>query len=91
MCSRRGKGESEAPGGGGDQFFIESPRRRGGSPGRDRPRGREGVSGESGNSGRWGGRLNIFFGAENVHQDLALFDKNGVLLEFIQSKKRVSD
>ena len=35
FCSGRGKGEPEAPGrGGGDRFFIESPR-RGGLPGRE--------------------------------------------------------
>ena len=46
----------------GDWFlFIENPRRGGGSPGREGPRGREGVCSELGN---FGGGLNIFFGAE---------------------------
>ena len=38
FCSGRGKGESEAPGGVGDRFFTENPRRWGGvSPGREGP------------------------------------------------------
>ena len=33
FCSGRGKGESEAPGGGGDPFCFENPRRGGEFPG----------------------------------------------------------
>ena len=59
-CSGRGKGESEALGGGGVQFFIENPRREGGLQ-EAGLRGREGVCGDLGN---WGGGANIFFGAK---------------------------
>ena len=68
FCSGRGKGESEVQGGrGGVQFFIENPRRGGGgSPGREGPRGREGVCGKLGNF--WGGAKYFFFQGRNVHQ-----------------------
>ena len=62
----RGKGESEAPGGEGDRFSIENPRREG-SLGREGPRCREGVCSELGDFGGGGG-LNIFWGGRNVHQ-----------------------
>ena len=54
FCSRRGKGESEAPRGGGS-IFVEIPMRGGFS------RGAGKVS-----AANWemGGGLNIFFGAE---------------------------
>ena len=45
---------------GGGRFFIESTRRGGGSPGREGPRGREGVCGELRNF--LGGGLNNFLG-----------------------------
>ena len=46
-----GKREFEAPGGAGGEvgFLIENPRRGGGLPGREGPRGREGVCCELGN------------------------------------------
>ena len=57
FCSGRGKGESEAPGGGGFDFLLKTP---GGVFRRER--GREGVCGELGNLGEGG--ANIFFGPE---------------------------
>ena len=64
FCSGRGKGESEAPGGVGDRFFIENPRRGG------RPGGAEGPEGCLRRIGEFwgGGGLNIFFQGRNVHQ-----------------------
>ena len=47
----------EAPEGVGGSFFfflMEKPRRGGGSPGREGPRGREGVCSELGNFGGGG-------------------------------------
>ena len=59
FCSRRGKGESEAPGGVGDRFLMKIPG-GGGKAGRGRGAGRSAA-----NWGIWGGGgLNIFFGAE---------------------------
>ena len=55
--SGRGKGESEAPGGGGVDFLLKG----GGSPERD---GAEGPGGCLRRIGELGGGLNIFFGAE---------------------------
>ena len=52
--------------GAGVSFLIESPSGEG-SPGREWPRGREGVCSESGNLGGGGG-LNFFWGGRNVHQ-----------------------
>ena len=53
FCSGRGKGESEAPGeGGGDQFFIENPRRGGGF---SRTGGAEGPGGCLRRIGGFGG------------------------------------
>ena len=46
--------------GGGDRFFIENPRRAGGSPAQEGPRGRESVCGELGNLG--GGAKYFFSG-----------------------------
>ena len=64
FCSGRGKGESEAPRGGGVRSLIENPRSGGGgSQGGEGLRGREGVCGELGNF-LGGGRLIFFFGAE---------------------------
>ena len=60
----REKGESEAPGGGGDRFFIENPRRGGGFQEWEGPGGFSAA-----NWGIWGGGLNIFFRGRNVHQD----------------------
>ena len=60
FCWGRGKGESEALGGGGD--VIENPRVGGLQEGEE-PRGQEGVCGELGNF-FWGGGLNISFGSE---------------------------
>ena len=62
FCSGRGKGESEVPGGVGDRFFIENPRRGGGGgSGWEGPRGREGVcTGELGGD-FWGGGVKYFF------------------------------
>ena len=48
-CSRRGKGEFEAPGGAGNRFFIEIPGGGGVPGGGGAGRGREGVCGELGN------------------------------------------
>ena len=53
FCSGRGKGESEATGGGGVDFLLKVPQ-GGGSPGGGGPRGREGVCGKLGNSGGGG-------------------------------------
>ena len=64
FCSGRGKGKSEASGGGG--LFLKIP--GGGGVLQEGPRGREGVCGEFGNLGGGGG-LNIFFRGRNVHQD----------------------
>ena len=61
FSARGGRGEFEAPGrGGGDRFLIENAK-RGGFPGGEGPRGREGVCGELGNF-LGGGGLNIFSG-----------------------------
>ena len=62
FCSGRGKEEFEAPGGGGNCLFIENTR-RGGSPGREGPRGQEGVCGKLGNGGGGGWQSIFFFGA----------------------------
>ena len=62
LCSGRGKRESEPPVGGEDRF-IESPR-RGGSPGRQ-----EGVCGELGDFWGGGGKY-FFFGAEMSTKNL---------------------
>ena len=59
FCSREGKGESEAPGGGGGRFFIENPRRRGGLP---RGWGRGAGRVFAGNGG--GGSKYFFSGAK---------------------------
>ena len=60
-------GESEAPGGAWDWFFIENPR-RGGGVARSR-RGREGVCGELGILGGGGAKYFSFRG-RNVHQEM---------------------
>ena len=61
-CSGRGKGESEAlGGGGGDRFSIENPR-RGGPPGRE-AEGPGGCLQRFGEFGEGGGLI-FFFGAE---------------------------
>ena len=56
FCSGKGKAESEVLGGGdrGSVFFIQNPRRGGGSPAQEGPKGREGVCGKLGNF-FWGG------------------------------------
>ena len=66
LCSGAGKGEFEAPvGGGGCNFLLKIPGGGGGSPGRGGgARGRESVCGDLGG----GGRLNIFFRGRNSHQ-----------------------
>ena len=51
---------------GGDRFFIENPRRGGGSPGQEGPRGRESVCSDLGNFD--GGEAKYFFRRRNVHQ-----------------------
>ena len=68
FCSGEGKGESEAPGGGGGRFFIENPRRGEGSPGGAGGRGAGRVSAR--NLG--GGGPNIFFRGRNSHQERVL-------------------
>ena len=55
FCSGEGKGEFEAPGG-GEQFFIENPRRGG-----LRQVGAEGRGAGRVFAGNFGGGLNIFF------------------------------
>ena len=70
FCSGRGKGESEAPeGGGGGRFLIESPRRGGVSRrgGAERPGGCLRRIGELW-GGPGGGGPNFFFRGRNVHQ-----------------------
>ena len=65
FCLGRGKGESEAKGGGGSIFYCKS---LGGSPG---GRGAEGPGGcvdELGNFWRGGGGLIFFFRGRNVHE-----------------------
>ena len=61
FCSGKGKGESEAPGGGGS-FFIENARRGEGFPG-----GAEGPAGCLRRIGELGGVF-FFFSGRNVHQ-----------------------
>ena len=62
LLGGRGRGESTAPGGGGDGGFIENPRRER-SPGTGRGRGgQEGACGELGNfKGGGGGGAKYFF------------------------------
>ena len=61
FCSGRGKGEFETPG--GDRFFIENPRRGGGSrKGRGRGAGRVSAANWGTFLGRGG--LNSFLGAK---------------------------
>ena len=62
LCSGRGKGESEAPGGWGIGFLLKIPG-GGGEAGRGRRAGRSAA-----NRGIWGGGLNFFFRGRNVHQ-----------------------
>ena len=59
FCSGRGKGESEAPGGGGCRFFIDNPRKR--VFRRERGRGGGRVSAANRGILGGGGGLNIFF------------------------------
>ena len=68
LCSGRGKGESEAPGGEGGGVFIENPRRGGLQDGR----GREGVCGELGNFGGRGSKY-FFWGARMSTKGSLLF------------------
>ena len=68
FCSGRGKGGSRRRRAVADRFFIEKPRRGGGSPGQEGPRGREGVCSELGNLG--GGGQIFFFGAEMSTKNL---------------------
>ena len=68
FCSRRGKGESEAPGGGRVSFNFGNPRRGvGGAFQKGRGRGAGRVSAV--NWGIWGGEgAKYFFRRRNVHQ-----------------------
>ena len=64
-----GKGESEAAGRGAVRYFIDNPRRGGGSPGG--AKGPGGCLRRIGDLG--GGGLNIFVRGRNVHQGFARF------------------
>ena len=62
FCSGEGKGESVAPGRGGDRFSTENP--RGGGFSHERGVGGAGRVSE----GNFGGELSIFFRGRNAHQ-----------------------